>query len=109
MTTRFTVTDHVAAANAAAELPTAARHLAAVVTETVAALAALPAAADPQQVLDAYAAHRRGQAAIRPAENQVLLLLHLAGASATGLSNALGVNRLTVERRIAAAKTELDA
>lgn len=109
MTTRFTVTDPAAAAKAAAELPTAARHLAAAVTETVEALAALPADADPQQVLDAYAAMRRAQAAIRPAENQVLLLLHLAGASATGLSNALGVNRLTVERRIAAARAEHDA
>lgn len=109
MTTRFTVTDHQTAAKATAALPTTAHHLATVVTATVAALAALPADADPQQVLDAYAAMRRSQAAIRTAENRVLLQLHEAGASATGLSNALSVNRLTVERRVEAAKAERDA
>ncbi|OHU33335.1 hypothetical protein BKG79_22275 [Mycobacteroides chelonae] len=101
MPTRFTPTDP-AAAEAVAALPATARQLAAAVAGTVLGMAELPA--DPQAVLDAYAAMRRGADSVRDAENALLLQLHLAGASVTGLANALAVNRLTVERRIAAAR-----
>lgn len=109
MATRFIVTDHQTASRAAAELPTAARHLAAITTESAEALAALPAAADPQLCLDGLVAFRAGQARIRRAEDAVLLRLHEAGASPTGLATALGINRLTVERRLAAARAERDS
>ncbi|SHR63261.1 chromosome partitioning protein [Mycobacteroides abscessus subsp. massiliense] len=100
--TRFAPTDPALAAEAVAALPEAARQVTAAVAAAVVVLTEVPA--NPQQVLDAYAVMRRGQAAIRAAEDQLLLRLHEAGASPTGLSNALGINRLTVERRIAAAR-----
>ncbi|OBA92984.1 hypothetical protein A5666_00125 [Mycolicibacterium fortuitum] len=100
--TRFTPTDPTAAAEAVAALPEAAREIAAAAANSVMPLSKVPA--DPQAALDAYAAMRRGQAAVRTAEDQLLLRLHLAGASVTGLANALSINKLTVERRIAAAR-----
>ncbi|CPR93125.1 hypothetical protein PP568_07085 [Mycobacteroides abscessus] len=109
MATRFTVTDHATASRAAVELPTYARTLAAITTEAAEALAALPAAADPQRCLDGLVVFRAGQAKVRRAENAVLLRLHEAGASPTGLATALGINRLTVDRRLAAARAERDS
>ncbi|MGV0675728.1 hypothetical protein ABQE62_05980 [Mycolicibacterium fortuitum] len=103
MTTRFAPADPALAAEAVAALPEAARQVTAVVAAAVVGLTEVPAD-DPQAALDAYAVMRRGQAAIRSAEDVLLLRLHEAGASVTGLSNALGINRLTVERRIAAAR-----
>lgn len=102
----FAPTDPTVAAAEAdaaeAALPEAAREVAAAAANAVVPLSEVPA--DPQVVLAAYAAMRRGQAAVRAAEDQLLLQLHLAGASVSRLSNALSINRLTVERRIAAAR-----
>lgn len=103
MPTRFSPADPAAAAEAVAALPTTAREVAAAAANAVMPLSQVPAD-DPQAVLDAYAAMRRGQAAVRTAEDALLLRLHEAGASGTGLANALSINRLTIERRIAAAK-----
>lgn len=103
--TRFTPTDP-AAAEAIAALPESARHVAAATAAAVVTLTSVPAD-DPQAVLDAYAAMRRGQDAVRDAENALLLQLHLAGASVTGLANALSINRLTVERRLEAARAAI--
>jgi hypothetical protein len=112
---RFAPTDPTAAAaeaalaaEAVAALPEAARQVAAAVANSVVPLSEVPAD-DPQAVLDAFAVMRRGQAAIRVAEDQLLLRLHLAGASVTGLANALSINKLTVERRIEAAKAARNA
>ncbi len=102
MPTRFTPTDP-AAAEAVAALPEAARQVANTAANAVMPLSTVPAD-DPQAALDAYAVMRRGQAAIRAAEDQLLLRLHEAGASPTGLANALSINRLTVERRLEAAR-----
>lgn len=101
MATRFIPTDP-AAAEAVAALPDAARQVTAAVAAAVVGLTEVPA--DPQAVLDAYAVMRRGQAAIRAAEDELLLRLHESGASQTGLANALSINRLTVERRLEAAR-----
>lgn len=103
MPTRFTPTDPDLGGEAVAALPEAARQVAAAVAAAVVGLTEVPSG-DPQAALDAYAVMRRGQAAIRSAEDALLLRLHEAGASQTGLANALGINRLTVERRIAAAR-----
>ncbi|MBX8687422.1 hypothetical protein GO011_08260 [Mycobacterium sp. 20091114027_K0903767] len=106
---RFAPTDPTAAAaeaalaaDAVAALPDAAREVAAAAANAVMPLSEV--LADPQAVLDAFATMRRGQAAIRAAEDQLLLRLHESGASINRLANALALNRLTVERRIAAAR-----
>lgn len=101
--TRFNPSDPSLGAAAVAALPEAARQVAAAAANAVMSLSQVPAD-DPQAVLDAYATMRRGQAAIRTAEDELLRQLHLSGASITGLSNALSINRLTVERRIEAAR-----
>ncbi|ORA27369.1 hypothetical protein [Mycobacterium aquaticum] len=104
---RFTPADPVRAAEAVAALPAAAREVAAAAANSVVALAEVPA--DPQAALDAYATMRRGADAIRAAEDLLILRLHEAGASVAGLANALSINRLTIERRIAAAKAARNA
>lgn len=108
MPIRLNPTNLSAAAIAEAELPTACRALATQVTESVEALAALEAATDVQSCLDALIAHRRMGARVKRAEDRVLLLMNQAGASPTGLGNALGINQLTVSRRIEAAEAETD-
>lgn len=106
---RFVPTDPTAAAaeaalaaEAVAALPEAAREVTVAVAAAVVALTEVPA--DPQQVLDAFATMRRGQAAIRAAEDRLLLRLHESGASINRLANSLSINRLTVERRLEAAR-----
>ncbi|SLJ22869.1 Uncharacterised protein [Mycobacteroides abscessus subsp. abscessus] len=105
---RFAPTDIQAAAKAAAEVPTAVRHLAAVITESVEPLADLPAAATPQESLDALAALQRSQDRVERARSEVIRQLHVCGASPRGIALALGLNRQTIERRIAAAEAEMN-
>lgn len=106
---RFVVTDPAVSNPAAAELPAAARRLAAVIARSAEPLAALEAAATPQQTLDALVAWQRSQDRITRGRSEVMRLLRDAGASTRGLGNELSLNRQTVDRMIAAAEAERDA
>lgn len=103
---RFVVTDPKVSNQAATELPGAGRRLAAVVAQAAEPLAALDAAATPQDVLDALVRLQRSQPRIDRAKAEVLRQLSRAGASTRGLGNELSLNRATVDRLIAAAEAE---
>lgn len=104
--TRFIVTDHTAAAHAVAALPTAARRLATVTAEVAEPLAALDVAAEPVEVLAAFARWQRAQSRVERARAEVLRLLNLAGASPRGIADAVGMHRGAVDRLIALATAE---
>jgi hypothetical protein len=106
---RFVVTDPAISNRAAAELPGAGRHLAAVIAQSAGPLAALEAAATPQATLDALVHFQRSQDRITRAKAEVIRQLSLAGASARGLGNELSLNRATIDRLIATAEAERDA
>lgn len=105
--TRFIVTDHTAAAHAVAALPSAARRLAAVTAEIAEPLAALDVAAEPVEVLAAFARWQRAQSrAVERVRAEIVLLLHQAGASPRGIADAVGMHRGAVDRLIALATAE---
>lgn len=103
---RFIVTDPTVSNHAAAELPTAGRHLAAVITHCVEPLADLPAAATPQECLDALVRWQRSADLIDRAKAEVMRQLSLAGASTRALANEMSLNRATVDRMLDAAEAE---
>lgn len=110
MTTRFTVTDHAAAARAASKLPGALSTLATTIAVTSQDLR--PYADDPVPPNVAMAAlvkWQRGQARRESRISAVMLLLHEAGASERGLGDALGMSRGTVASRLAQARAEREA
>ncbi len=103
--TRFVVTDHDAAARAAAQLPDVARSVGARLQLAAQALTALEATATPDEVLAAIARARRVQARADDALAQCLLLLSDAGASARSIAAQTGMHHSAVKSRIEAART----
>lgn len=105
-TTRFIVTDHSAAAHAVAALPTAGRRLATVTAEIAEPLAGLSAAAEPAEVLAAFARWQRAQPRVERARAEIVMFLYRAGASPRGIADAVGSSRAAVDRLIALAEAE---
>ncbi|MBS4102867.1 hypothetical protein [Tsukamurella paurometabola] len=102
--TTFRVTNHEAAARAAAQLPDAARGIGARLQLAAQALTALEATATPDEVLAAIARARRVQARADEALAEVLLLLSDAGASARSIASATGIHHSAVRSRVEAAR-----
>lgn len=104
--TRFIVKNHAEAATACVELPTAARRLATVASEITEPLAALPAAAEPAEVIAAVAQWQRSLSRVERAKAEVVRLLNAAGASPRGIADALGIHAGVVNRLIGVAAAE---
>lgn len=110
MTTRFTVTDHTAAARAASKLPGALTMAATTIAVTSQQLRPYPDDPVPPDVaLAALVRWQRGAARRDARISAVMLLLHEAGASERGLADALGMSRGTVAARLAQARAEREA
>ncbi|KXP08743.1 hypothetical protein [Tsukamurella pseudospumae] len=109
MSTRFTVTNHAAAARAASKLPNALTMAATTIAVTSQQLRPHPDDPVPPNVaLAALVKWQRGQARRESKISAVMLLLHEAGASERGLADALGMSRGTVAARLAEARAERD-
>lgn len=106
--TRFTVTDHAAAARAAAQLPDAARQLGARLIVGAQSLTGLEVTATPAEVLAAVARARRAQVRADDSLGQLFLLLTDAGASARSIAAATGMHHTAVRARIQRAQAARD-
>jgi len=106
--TTFRVTDHEAAARAAAQLPDAARQLGARLVVGAQALRGLEVTATPGEVLAAVARARRAQVRADDTLAELLLLLADAGASARTIASATGMHHTAVRARIERARTARD-
>ncbi len=98
--TRFTVTDHAAAARAAAQLPDVARQVGARIIVGAQGLRGLEVTATPAEVLAAVARARRAQVRADETLGQLFLLLADAGASARSIATATGMHHTAVRARI---------
>ncbi|MBS4102935.1 hypothetical protein [Tsukamurella paurometabola] len=106
--TRFVVTDHDAAARAAAQLPDVARRLGARLTVGAQSLTGLEVTATPDEVLAAVARARRAQVRADDSLAELLLLLSDAGASARTIASATGMHHSAVRSRIQRAQAARD-
>ncbi|MEC4615506.1 hypothetical protein [Tsukamurella tyrosinosolvens] len=106
--TRFTVTDHAAAARAAAQLPDAARQLGARLIVGAQGLRGLEVTATPAEVLAAVARARRAQVRADDSLGQLFLLLADAGASARSIAAATGMHHTAVRARVEKARAARD-
>lgn len=104
--TKFLITDHEAAARAAAGLPAAARAYGARIAAAAAPLEKLSDDSTPAEVLDALALNRRLLTPATRADAEIMCLLRDAGASPRGISDRLGMHHTTVVKLIEAAEAE---
>ncbi|SKR41494.1 Uncharacterised protein [Mycobacteroides abscessus subsp. abscessus] len=104
--TKFTITDHEAAAQAASGLPAAARAYGSRIAAAAAPLQGLNDCHAPAEVLDALAQSRRLLTRAARADAQIMLLLRDAGASPRGIADRLGMHHTTVVKLIEAAEAE---